>query len=155
MSDHYTITFICDDGTKFKLDHVQDCCEEVYIESIVGDLEDLVGSEILFAEESINDTETDDGDQRWTFYKLATVKGWVDIRFYGSSNGYYSVAVSLRVEKIVDTDDFVIIDERETRWLAGNSDGDDLWIDKNGHATSNGGSLSVIDGKVIFRAPPN
>jgi hypothetical protein len=81
----------------FRFLHYQDCCEYVYIESIVGDLSDLVGVPILMAEESSNLMESDkcsDVDE-WTFYKFATIKGYVDVRWHGSSNGYYSTSVSM------------------------------------------------------------
>lgn len=77
-----------ENGVHFVLTHIQDCCEDVEIESIDGDLDDLIGEPLLMAEEIIKV----DGDT-WTFYKFATVKGYVTIRFYGSSNGYYSERV--------------------------------------------------------------
>ena len=39
--------FVTTDGEVYTLYHAQDCCESVEIESIVGDLADLVGEEIL------------------------------------------------------------------------------------------------------------
>lgn len=76
----------------FKLTHFQDCCEHVYIESIVGDLSDLVDTPILWAEESTGEMENVESGT-WSFYKFATIKGYVDIRYNGESNGYYSETV--------------------------------------------------------------
>jgi len=78
--------------------HSQDCCESVTIDDICGDVQDLVGTEILVAEEVMSDDfgpkERYDESYTWTFYKFRTIKGSVDIRWYGTSNGYYSESVS-------------------------------------------------------------
>lgn len=93
------LVFTTDSGRRFKLFHSQDCCEHVFIESIVGDLSDLVGEPILLAEESTGETpagytfEYEPESFTWTFYKFATRKGYVDVRWLGSSNGYYSERV--------------------------------------------------------------
>lgn len=91
------IVFTLDDGIKFKLYHEQDCCENVIVDDIVGDLKDLINDPILVAEErTAEDSSNYDIDESntWTFYELATIKGNVTIKWHGSSNGYYSESVS-------------------------------------------------------------
>ncbi|MHA2280234.1 MAG: DUF7448 domain-containing protein [Promethearchaeota archaeon] len=94
--DRLVFITICD--KRYLMHHDQDCCERVYIEDIVGDLNDLVGSPILDAREdnNINEDPILDGEESytWTFYNLETIKGSVTIRWYGASNGYYSESVS-------------------------------------------------------------
>lgn len=110
---------------QFNFFHSKDCCESVLIEDICGDIDDLIGSPILYAEEvsnarrqnrlvrlSNNDTFTLEdldaevhtlkfdaktldepamyGSYTWTFYRFATAKGCVTVRWLGTSNGYYS-----------------------------------------------------------------
>ena len=99
------ITYTSECGQRFRMLHHNDCCETVYIEDVEGDINDLIGSPILVAE-TVQDAmqqamnliiplpEKNGECEQWTFYRLATAKGWVVIRWYGDSNGYYSTDVS-------------------------------------------------------------
>lgn len=108
------IRFTTNDGKIYRQVYYADCCAGCSVEEIHGDLQDLIGVPILMAEEVTNrepdadiqykrDKEKsialankeyyyEEDSETWTFYKLATIKGSVTIRWYGSSNGYYSEA---------------------------------------------------------------
>jgi hypothetical protein len=93
------IEFHCEDGTVYVMEHFQDCCEGVEIEDVNGDWTDLIGYPILEATESSNSDDPPSGDYyiesfTWTFYRFATVRGYVNLRWLGQSNGYYSEEVS-------------------------------------------------------------
>ena len=92
------LVFKTADGETFEFYHIQDCCENVYIEDICGDLNDLVGCELVQAEEvSCADFPAPENadSYTWTFYKFATIKGSVTVRWLGTSNGFYSERVDL------------------------------------------------------------
>jgi len=92
------LIFTTDTNEKYKAFHDQDCCEAVEIYDIEGNLNDLIGSPLTQAEEYSNSDDppsNDDLDRSWTwtFYKFATIKGYVTIRWLGESNGYYSESI--------------------------------------------------------------
>ena len=100
------LRFYLTDEHYVRMYHEQDCCESVTIEDIVGDLDDLVGTPLLLAEETVNDDRDIDQDtedsysydsETWTYYRFRTIKGSVDIRWYGTSNGYYSESVDIEI----------------------------------------------------------
>lgn len=106
-SDQIELWTTC--GKQFQLKHYQDCCEQVSIEDIDGEVDDIVGSCIIVAEE-VNSVMDPDVEKvmtaeailkgshydscTWTFYKIDTAKGGITIRWFGTSNGYYSESVS-------------------------------------------------------------
>lgn len=96
-----SITFYLDNAKSIRMYHSQDCCESVYIEDINGDLDSLLFKPILQADEKISTNEDSNSNTdesfTWTFYTLANISSVVDIRWYGSSNGYYSERVDFDI----------------------------------------------------------
>lgn len=88
------LVFTLANGKMYKMHHAQDCCEDVNLVDICGDLTWLIGSPILQAECVESEEDTEDMRAGWTFYKLATIQGYVTLRWYGTSNGSYSVGVN-------------------------------------------------------------
>ena len=99
-----SIVFKFSDGSSYMMYHSQDCCESVTVDDIDGDLDDLVGSPIfkcrrknLFVRllQLIVKLPEYADSYTWTFYKLETIKATVIIKWFGTSNGYYSEEVDI------------------------------------------------------------
>lgn len=86
--DGGAICLVSENGCTFGLGDIHG---DVTIEDICGDLELLIGSEILLAHEDHTASTDSDGYDReaWHFYRLGTAKGYVTVRFYGC-DGYYA-----------------------------------------------------------------
>lgn len=101
-NDH--IRFTLTDGRRFEMYHEQCCREDVYIADVCGSVQNLIGSPLTMAEDASSENADDAAPEgwqpdkhtdsyTWTFYKFATVKGYVTLRWYGTSNGCYSERV--------------------------------------------------------------
>jgi hypothetical protein len=90
-----SIVFVVNRFEGYRMAHHQDCCENVYIKDITGDLDDLVGTPIIEAREDSRVATRDEASESgtWTFYNFRTIKGSVTITWLGESNGYYSESV--------------------------------------------------------------
>lgn len=95
------IRFTMTNGITITFYHRQDCCESVNIDDVNGDWEDLIGQILIVAEErdSSNEAQQNEYDESftWTFYTFRSLKGSVDVKWYGTSNGYYSESVDVKV----------------------------------------------------------
>lgn len=102
-SDEIVMTTKCNNSVT--LYHDQSCCESVYVEDVSGEWSDLLNTPILVAEERVSDNPPDGyshgeyapDSETWTFYTFRTIKGTVDVRWLGTSNGYYSESVDMKL----------------------------------------------------------
>ena len=99
------VSFVCADGSVWRMLHYQSCCENVSVEDVVGDTSDLLGV-VLDAREETGGNDPDGHSSpeyrdsyTWTFYIIQTNKGAVTIRWLGESNGYYSESVDFEKVK--------------------------------------------------------
>jgi hypothetical protein len=96
------IEFDCADGSKWQMMYHDDCCASCSVEDVCGDVADLIGSQVVRAEvpsslDNFDEEKAAKGDSdympesyTWTFVILGTAKGTLTLRWFGSSNGYYS-----------------------------------------------------------------
>lgn len=76
------VTIYCEDHTYMMMGKIDDHVNESIIDDVIGDVNDLLGSTILIAET----TQGSDSLHNWTFYKISTRNGYVDIRWYGDDD---------------------------------------------------------------------
>lgn len=96
--DSQEVRFYCADGSCYKMWHEQDCCESVSLNDISGDISVLECAKVLSAEEYSKKGEPDDyGTSTYTFYNIRTDKGYIQLKWYGESNGYYSEDVDFKL----------------------------------------------------------
>lgn len=95
--DDNVLHLVFTNGAVLKMHHHQSCCEAVWIEDINGDLNDLLLTPLNVFEERTQADPKAEESATWTFYTLRTIKGSIDIRWYGTSNGYYSETADVDV----------------------------------------------------------
>lgn len=98
--DDHRIMLTTQTGRQIVIEHDQDCCEYVKIESVVGDPQSLIGKAIV----RVNVDERPQGDPKpeyadswtWTIIELGVTGETVLLRWIGESNGYYSESVDFK-----------------------------------------------------------
>ncbi len=102
------INFILKDGSSLIAYHGQDCCEDVHIEKITGDLLNIIKNTITsISNEAGFDTpknvkipEWPPESITWTSLKIRSEVGEVEFLWRGESNGYYSESVDFQIEDV-------------------------------------------------------
>ena len=95
-------------GRRVRIDHDQDCCESVWLLDSSGDVAKIVGKPLIevTSEESSGDNvdigkEFKDDSSTLTTIRFACADEVVILRWFGTSNGYYSESVDFR-EMVTD-----------------------------------------------------
>lgn len=100
------VTILFNDNSIATFFHEYDCCEDVVLydfELTAKSLDSLIGAVVNDANETTSkymaeDPEEDDGT--WTFYNINTSKGCINMRWLGTSNGYYSEEVTVTYKEV-------------------------------------------------------
>ncbi len=80
---------------RFLMWHQQDCCENVAIHKVRGNVVNILGSPITRAVEKAPDYQAPNCESHtWSEFQIFTKKGSLTILWLGESNGYYSESVS-------------------------------------------------------------
>lgn len=93
---HYNdnLLYIETDKGTMRFYHDQECCESVWLEDGLEDLEKMLHAEVIenYDEDALNEY---DYSYTWTYYKISTLNHDCTLRFYGTSNGCYSEDVDI------------------------------------------------------------
>lgn len=105
------IYIYCKNGKVVKFFHNQDCCETVYLESADGlknNVDIFTNCDWCEVEEftDVNSKPLSEWDSSftWTFYIFRTNKGYDTMRWYGTSNGWYSESVDFEIYEEQDNE---------------------------------------------------
>ena len=93
IDDKLVLKTLC--NRTFEMYHEQDCCESVSLIDVAGDFSDILGQVVTdarmdFSHGDEGPDDSHDESTTWTYVKIVTQKGEVSLRWFGSSNGYYS-----------------------------------------------------------------
>jgi len=104
-SNEVLITFM--DGARIRQYHSQDCCEYVRVAQVDGIIDKHIGATIYELQEKVSykgdpgikDLNEEEESVTYAFYTLKTSKGYLDWRWTGESNGYYSEDVECELDE--------------------------------------------------------
>lgn len=88
-------TFECDDGSRYRIIHEQDCCEVVRLMGNRNVYPKLPFVVIAFRQEE-ECGEDDYESYTKTLITIETNNGYLNLEWYGTSNGYYGEGVSFQ-----------------------------------------------------------
>ena len=96
--DQSILAFDHPDGTSTSYVTIAECCSETWFADITG-VAALLGGKVLNAEAvdlpTVDDQRTRQEEDQFYGVKLRTDKGWADIVYRNSSNGYYGGEIGL------------------------------------------------------------